>query len=59
MLQRDRDWIEGHFDSLREDISSLKVDVAMLKIRAGIWGLLGGAIPIAIGIGVFLVNRGI
>jgi len=59
MLQRDRDWIEGHFNSLREDISSLKVDVAMLKIRAGIWGLFGGAIPVFIGIGVYLLTHSV
>ena len=59
MLQRDRDWIENHFEGLRTGISDLKVDVATLKVRAGIWGLFGGAIPIIIGIGVYLLTHSV
>jgi len=57
MLQKDRDWIEGHFEGLRAGISELKIDVATLKVRAGIWGLFGGAIPVVVGIGVYLLTR--
>lgn len=28
-----------------DDISSLKVEVAMLKVKAGLWGALAGLVP--------------
>ena len=33
---------------MRKDIKKLIGDVAGLKVKAGIWGLLGGSIPIII-----------
>lgn len=32
----------------KDDIPNLKIEVAMLKVKAGIWGLMGGAIPLVI-----------
>lgn len=37
-------------------ISSLKVDVALLKIKAGIWGLIGGAIPVCTALLIWLLR---
>ena len=37
---------------IREDTARLRVDVSALKIRAGIWGALAGAIP-AIAVALF------
>lgn len=28
----------------------LKVEIANLKVKSGVWGLVGGAIPVAIGL---------
>jgi hypothetical protein len=36
-------------DTIQRDVTSLKIDVGGLKIKSGLWGLLGGLIP-AIGI---------
>lgn len=42
------------FDDLREDvIGSMKSEIATLKVKAGIWGLLGGLIP---AMGIILVE---
>jgi len=30
---------------LTKEVSAVRVDVASLKVKAGIWGLLGGLIP--------------
>lgn len=38
---------------IREDVSSFKTELGILKVKSGIWGLLGGlmaAIPVAIAI---------
>jgi len=34
--------------ALQKDINSIKTDIALLKLKSGIWGLAGGAIPVAI-----------
>ena len=38
-----------------KDLSDLKVELAMLKVRAGLWGAVGAAIPICITIAVALL----
>lgn len=43
--------LNEHSDEIKEvraDISKLTIDVATLKVKAGIWGLMGGLIPVAI-----------
>lgn len=32
------------------DMPNLRIEIAKLNIKAGIWGAIGGAIPIAVGI---------
>jgi len=44
LSKSDRDWIEDHFSQLRELIAHNQVDIATLKVKAGVWGLLGGFI---------------
>lgn len=43
--------------SLRKDLSDLesgqgdiKVELGMLKVKSGLWGLLGGFVPVAIAV---------
>jgi len=41
--------LDAKVDQLKnEQISQLKVEIAMLKIKASVWGLMGGAIPVVI-----------
>ena len=37
------------------DSSDLRVELAMLKVKAGLWGAVGAAIPILVTLGVALV----
>jgi hypothetical protein len=32
-------------ERIAEKVTRIEVDVAGLKVKAGVWGLLGGAIP--------------
>lgn len=57
MIQKDREWIENHFDSLRREVVKVQIDIATLKVKAGIWGLIGGAIPVAAALGIYLLTR--
>lgn len=37
--------IDAKLDHLKDhDISNMKVEIGMLKVKAGVWGLLGGSL---------------
>ena len=41
--------LEDKIDKLKDnDISDMKVQIAMLKVKAGVWGLIGASIPITL-----------
>lgn len=46
------------FTAVREDIANVKIDVAAeiaaLKVKAGVWGVIGGAIPVSIALLIWL-----
>ena len=57
MTSHERDWIDTKFDQLAQKVEDVRVDIATLKARAGIWGLIGGLIP-AVGLAIyFLIGR--
>ena len=41
---------------LDEGLLQMAVEIAKLKVKAGVWGLLGGAIPVIIGLLVWLLE---
>lgn len=41
-------WLRASHEKLQEDVTVIREDVAVLKFKAGVWGLLGGAVPAAI-----------
>ena len=43
-------------DSLEGKVDKLVTDVAGLKVKAGIWGLIGGAIPVVIGVAYIILR---
>ena len=43
-------------ETIMSCITSLRVDVAQLKIKAGIWGLIGGAIPVCTALMIWLLR---
>ncbi len=56
------DWLKFEFErlnncieDLRKDVQNLSIDIAKLKIKAGVWGILGGAIPVVIMIGAWII----
>lgn len=45
--------LKAHTDTLAEfgaELTTIKVEIGMLKVKAGLWGLLGGLIPVAIAV---------
>ena len=44
-------------DSRIDDrFNELYVEIAKLKVKAGVWGMLGGALPVVIGLLVWLLQ---
>ena len=54
---KDRTWVECHFTKLHEKIEKLQVDVATLKVKAGVFGVIGGAIPVLITVIIYIFVR--
>lgn len=44
---------------LTDEIHGARMEIERLKVKAGIWGLIGGSVPVVIGMGVYLIQRGI
>ena len=48
--------IEEKVDKIYEQVTQLRIDVAKLKIKAGIWGALSGAIPVLLGLSIWIIK---
>jgi len=51
-LERHNNLIEG----IRKDVSDIRSEIAMLKVKSGLWGMLGAAIPLAVAVGLKLIQ---
>ena len=41
------DNLDNKINDLKDNIiTPIKVEIAMLKVKSGVWGLIGGAIPV-------------
>lgn len=47
-LERHSKDLENINNELKEHMKKIEVEIAMLKVKSGAWGLFGGLIPIAI-----------
>jgi len=58
LTKNDRVWIVDQFNALKEHITTNRIDIAVLKTKAGIFGLVGGMIPIAILLCIYWLSKG-
>lgn len=42
---------------LHNDITKVKLEIAMLKVKAGIWGAMGASIPVGVAIVYQLLSK--
>ena len=42
---------------IKKDINAIKIEIAQLKVKSGVWGLIGGAIPVAVGLAIWLLTK--
>ena len=57
MVLKDLGDLSEQIQLLRKDIGKLQVDIAILKVKAGIWGLMGGLIPSVTALAFFMMNK--
>jgi len=37
-------------------ITQVRIDIAQLKVKAGVWGLIGASIPVVVGLALVLIK---
>lgn len=50
--------LNEQMEAINKKVDRLAIEIAMLKVKSGVWGLVGGLIPVAIGVAL-LVFRGL
>jgi len=50
--------LNDNYESLRNGIVEIKVDIAKLQVKSGVWGLVGGGVSVLVTILVLLVKSG-
>jgi len=52
--------LDQKFDALRNDFTNLRVenakDISTLMVKSRVWNLIGGALPVAILLGVYVLK---
>lgn len=43
----------------RKDNIKIREEIAALKVKAGVWGMMGGAIPVIIGLIIWIIKSGV
>ena len=49
--------LNGCYTTLDNKLDDVRIEIAKLKVKAGVWGAFGGAIPVAIALGVWAVEH--
>lgn len=44
------------YEGLRDELQLARMEIERLKVKAGIWGLIGGAVPVVIGLGIWALR---
>lgn len=55
-LVRELDRMTNRLDALTEQVVKLREDVSALNVKAGLWGAIGGMIPLGFGLGAWRVR---
>lgn len=49
--------LNNNIEKIEDKLDNISKDTVVLKVKAGLWGLLGGAIPILIALGFYLLKQ--
>ena len=54
LMQLERDSL--CLDQIKREQIKIREEIAALKVKSGIWGLVGGAIPVVLGLAVYFIK---
>lgn len=49
--------LDRHYEELLKAINAQTVEIAQLKVKAGLWGFLAGSIPSLVGMLIYIFTR--
>lgn len=48
--------VADHCEKLSSDLGTIKTEIAMLKVKAGLWGALGACVPTVLAV-IFIIFK--
>ena len=45
-----------HYEALRKEVGKIHTEIATLKVKAGLWGAMGAAIPVLLMLAIQLMQ---
>lgn len=48
--------LNAHYEALRKEVGKIHTEVATLKVKAGLWGAIGAAIPVLLMLAIQLMQ---
>lgn len=49
--------LNAYCERIEKKLNEAITDIATLKVKAGVWGAIGGAVPVALGLLVWLLKK--
>ena len=48
---------DGKFSNIESKLTQIQIDIATLKVRAGVWGGIAGLVPVVLGLVLFYATQ--
>ena len=48
---------DGKFSNIDSKLTQIQVDIATLKVKAGVWGGIAGLVPVVLGLVLFYASK--
>lgn len=46
-----------NYKTIDEKVDAVRIEIATLKVKSGVWGLIAGAIPVLIALAIYLLTK--
>ena len=47
--------LDEHYEALRKEVGKIHTEIATLKVKAGLWGAIGAAVPVLLMLAIQLL----
>ena len=48
---------DGKFSNIESKLTQIQIDIATLKVKAGVWGGVAGLVPVILGLVLFFATQ--